>query len=213
MSMQKSFFVGALLLATAGCAHAQPLAGVGICGELRGKVGQYGPYDYRKHPEKAPIVEQFHFTPKVEALRAGENSRLLAGDISYTLRAFPNHPRALYAMVRYSQLHGDALRVPGAQFPVECYFDRALRFTPDDAQVRALYADFLIRHKRSKEARQQLEIAEKLELNPQIEYNLALAWVNLGENEKALVHAKSAYAGGVQFPALREKLVRAGVWK
>lgn len=191
----------------------KPLLGVGTCGDLNGRAGQYGPYDYRKHPEKAPLVEQFHFTPKVEALSGGESTAKLGGDIGYTLRAFPNHPRALYALTRYSQLLGGVSRVPGARYPVECYFDRALRFAPDDAQVHALYADYLIRIGRKDDARKQLDAAATLELNPQIEYNLALGWVSLGENEKALEFAKRAYAGGVQFPALREQLVRAGVWK
>ncbi|MDT3680101.1 MAG: ABC transporter permease [Burkholderiaceae bacterium] len=192
---------------------AEPLRGLGTCGDLQPKPGQYGPYDYRKHPEKAPLVERFHFTPKVESLVGGESSARIGGDIDYTLRAFPNHPRALYAMTRYGQLHNGASRVPGALFPIECYFDRALRFAPDDAQVHALYADYLIKKERKDDARKQLEAAERLELNPQIEYNLALAWSALGENEKALALAKRAYAGGVQFPALREQLVRAGVWK
>lgn len=216
--MRKALLAAAAMFAT--CAYAQtstladkPLLGVGICGDLKGGAGQYGPYDYRKHPEKAPLVEQFHFTPQVEALTAGKSTAKLGGDIGYTLRAFPNHPRALYAMTRYSQLLGGVSRVPGARFPVECYFDRAVRFAPDDAQVRALYADYLLRLNRNEDARKQLEVAATLELNPQIEYNLALAWAKLGENEKALELAKRAYAGGVQFPGLRDQLTRAGVWK
>lgn len=207
----------ALLFAVVGTAQAQTtgtelLSGLGICGELKSRAGQYGPYDYRRNPEKLPRVEQFHFTPSVEALTGGSTSARIGVDIDYTLRAFPNHPRALYTMTRYSQTHGVS-RVPGATFPVECYFDRALRFAPDDAQVRALYADYLLKNKRNDEARTQLEAAEELELNPQIEYNLALAWNTLGENEKSLALARRAYAGGVQFPALRERLMRAGVWE
>jgi tetratricopeptide (TPR) repeat protein len=204
------------LLALAGLAHAQPsvvdsplLLGKGLCGEL---ANNFGPYDYRKHPDKHAIVENFHFTPQVEALRKGQSSIHLGGDIGYTLRAFPNHPRALYAMARYGLQLG-VTQVRGAQYPVECYFDRALRFTPDDAQVRALYADYLIRTKRKEDARKQLEAAERLELTPQIAYNVALAWTNLGENEKALPLAKQAYGGGVNFPGLKERLTRAGVWK
>src|SRR5690606_30108360 len=114
-------------------AHAQklgekPLLGLGTCGELGGSgIGQYGPFDYRKHPDKLPRVEQFHFTPRVEALVGGESTVHIGGDLSFTLRAFPNHPRALYAMTRYSELLGGVSRLPGTQYPVECYFDRALR--------------------------------------------------------------------------------------
>lgn len=196
-------------LAQTSAANAPLLLGVGICGDLK---NNFGPFDYRKHPDKHAIVENFHFTPKVEALTEGQSTMLLAGDIGYTLRAFPNHPRALYAMARYGLQLG-VVQAPGAQYPVECYFDRALRFTPDDAQVHALYADYLIRIKRNQDARKQLEAAEKLELTPQIAYNLALAWSSLGENQKALPLAKKAYAGGIQFPGLKERLTRAGVWK
>lgn len=215
--MRTKLLAGAVVFAMAGFAGpataTDPLLAGGTCGDLVAKGRQYGPYDYRKHPDKLPIVEQAHFTREVESLAGGATSARIGADIDYTLRAFPNHPRALYALTRYSQLHGGTSRIPGAMFPIECYFDRALRFARDDAQVHALYADYLIRHKRNDDARKQLEAAEKLELNPQIEYNLALAWSTLGENEKALVLAKRAYEGGVQFPALRERLMRAGVWK
>lgn len=217
-SLRAALLCAILLTGLAGFAPshvqaAEALRGLGTCGDLRAKPRQYGPYDYRKHPEKAPVVEQAHFTPRVETLIGGQTSVRIGTDLDYTLRAFPNHPRALYAMSRYAQLHAGSSRAPGAMFPIECYFDRALRFAPDDAQVRALYADYLVKQKRNEDARKQLEAAEGLELNPQIEYNLALAWVALGENDKALVLARRAYAGGIQFPALREQLMRAGVWK
>lgn len=214
MLTRSALLFAAFLLSGGAAAQEQSpwdqplLRGVGLCGPIE---NAYGPYDYRRHADKHAIVERFHFTPQVEALRKGESGPL-GGDISYTLRAFPNHPRALHAMARYGQRLG-AARVPGATYPVECYFDRAIRFVPDDPQVRALYADFLIRDKRNKDARRQLEAAEKLQLDPQTAYNVALAWTNLGENERALPLAKRAYAGGIGYPGLRDRLQRAGVWK
>lgn len=193
-----------------GHAQGSVSTATGICGTLD---SGFGPFDYRTAAQKdREIVERFHFTPSVEALRKGATGPI-GGDLNYTLRAFPNHPRALYAMARYALQLG-TMRIPGALYPAECYFDRAIRFTPDDAQVRALYADFLIRLKRPQEARQQLEFAETLAVSsPQTTYNLALAWAELGVYDKALPLARKAYAAGVQFPGLRNKLKTAGVWK
>jgi predicted Zn-dependent protease len=202
-------FALSLTVAQAASPDGALLRATGLCGSLD---NAFGPYDYRTAPaDKIGIVERFHFTPAVEALQHG-NTGKIGSDIDYTLRAFPNHPRALYAMAKHALLLR-ASRTPGAKYPAECYFDRAIRFAPDDAQVRALYADFLIRLKRPKDAEKQLEIAEKLKTTPQVAYNLALAWANLGENAKALPLAKRAYAGGIAFPGLRDKLKAAGAWR
>ena len=45
----------------------------------------------------------------------------------------------------------------GAKFTVECYFDRAVRFAPDDTVVRVLYATFLAKAGREAAAVVQLE--------------------------------------------------------
>ncbi len=190
---------------------AAPLLRVeGLCGPLE---NHFGPFDYRtaKTADRS-IVERFHFTPSVENLEGGQ-SGYLGQDLNYTLRVFPNHPRALAAMARYA-VRLKSMTLPHVAFPAECYFDRAIRFVPDDAQVRALYADFLIRFKRPKDARAQLEAAERIKpTSPQILYNLALGWNAIGENDKALPLARRAYAGGIQFPGLRDRLVAAGVWR
>jgi len=189
---------------------ASPLSpAIGLCGELE---NHYGPFDYRTAPtDRKTLVERFHFTPRVETLQRGQSGEI-GGDLDYTLRAFPNHPRALYAVSRYSLRH-KTQQIPGSKIPIECYFDRAIRFAPDDAQVRALYADFLIQWKRPEEARRQLKIAEKLKTTPQVQYNLALAWTNLGDTDRALPLAKQAYAGGVEYSALRDRLKAAGAWR
>lgn len=182
----------------------------GLCGPIENAVG---PFDYRIVREAdRTIVERFHFTPAVESLRHGSTGQI-GGDLDYTLRAMPNHPRALYAVSRLAQ-RLKSQRLPGAHYPAECYFDRAIRFTPDDSQVRALYADFLIAFNRPKDARDQLEIAEKLDIrSPQVVYNMGLAWAKLGNYDKALPLARRAYAEGVQFPGLRAVLEKAGVWR
>lgn len=198
-------------LATAKPPDATPLSPVvDLCGNPF--KNHFGPFDYRTaSADNKEIVERFHFTSSVERLESGSTGKI-GQDLGYTLHVFPNHPRALYAVSRYSIRH-HTQRLPGITRPAECYFDRAVRFAPDDPQVRALYADFLIQWKRPDEARKQLEAAQNLDAPPQARYNLALAWANLGDLEKALPLAKEAYAAGVQFPGLRDKLKAAGAWR
>lgn len=211
-----AFLAAALLASGLQTAQSQAVddslrpSPTGICGGLE---SSYGPFDYRKTSQKdRDLVEKFHFTPPVESLTRGATGPIGA-DLNYTLKVFPNHPRALYAVGRYARQHRTT-RIPGAQFPAECYFDRAIRFVPDDTQVRALYADFLIKQGRRKEAREQLEAVRALDdESPEILYNVALAWSELGEFNRALPLARRAYHGGIQFPALRDRLKAAGVWQ
>ncbi len=182
----------------------------GICGPLE---NSFGPFDYRtaRSADRA-LVEGAHFTPPVETLRRGATGTL-GGDIDYTLRAFPNHPRALYAMTRLAE-RTKTTKPPGAHYPVECYYDRAIRFQPNDAVVRALYGVFLIRQRRNDEARVQLKAAEELGSDDaQVVYNLGLSYFDLGEFDRSLAFAKRAYSMGIPFPGLREKLSRAGRWR
>lgn len=182
----------------------------GLCGDLK---NPFGPFDYRTATaDQRDIVERHHFTSSVELLQKGVTGPIGA-DLNYTLQVFPNHPRALYAMSRYAKRLG-TVQVPGARYPAECYFERATRFTPQDPQVRALYADFLIHFKNPKEARLQLQAADAIkDIPPDVSYNLGLAWLGIGEEAKAAEYAKRAYNGGVQFTALRDKLKAAGAWR
>ena len=182
-----------------------------FCGPLE---AGYGPFDYRTTPyEKREVVERFHFTPSVKALTRGQSSGQVGGDIAYTLHAFPNHPAALDAMARL----GRKERSPqprGARYTVECYFERAIRFAPDDPQVRVLYAHYLVGEKRRDEARRQLEAGEQSpEKTAALLYNLGLGFADVGEYEKSLGYAHQAYAAGIELPGLRERLRRAGKWR
>src|SRR5689334_5467108 len=72
------------------------------CGKLE---NHYGPFDYRTTSKKnLELVESFHFTPKVEKGIGGNTSITAGGDLNYTLRVFPNHHRALAALIRLSEL-------------------------------------------------------------------------------------------------------------
>lgn len=191
-------------------ATAQDLQPGWFCGELK---NHFGPFDYRTAPrDKKEIVERFHFTSSVEALIKG-NTGSLGSDIAYTLHAFPNHPRALAAMERLAR-RDRTPHAKGAAYSVECYFERAVRFQPDDAQVRVLYASYLINRNRQDEARSQIAVAEKLApKDPSIVYNIGLVYADLGNYDKALSYAHKAYAAGIEVPGLRNKLQRAGRWR
>jgi tetratricopeptide (TPR) repeat protein len=184
---------------------------VSACGPLRA-YGQYGPYDFRKDLDRLPIVLGAHFTPEVEALIRGRTSTTPGADIDYTLRAIPNHHRALLSMMRL----GDKERSPkviGATYTVECYFDRGIRFAPDDQIVRMLYATYLTEHRRNKEALAQLQAVQTMAGDsPFTHYNLGLLFFELKEYDLALAEAHQAMALGHPQPGLRDKLHGVGRW-
>lgn len=197
----------AIITSSTAIAQAAPSS----CGELRSH-GQFGPFDYRSAQAKLPIVEKYHFTPAVEALVRGSTTVLPGSDLDYTLRVFPNHHKALISLVRY----GEKMKSPhpsGLNYPVECYFDRALRFEPDDTIVRMLYARYLSKLGRPQEARQQLDRATTLAgENAFSHYNIGLIYFDFKDYDKALVQAHKAIALGFTQPDLREQLQTVGKW-
>lgn len=184
-------------------------AAVEGCGSLK---NGYGPFDYWVDKGPIAIVLMAHFTPGVETLTQTATGPF-GGDIDYTLRAIPNHPNALMSMMRLAEREKTE-RPRGARYSVECYFDRAMRFRPKDGMVRMVYAEYLGKHGRNKEALEQLEIAQDLlGANANLHYNIALAYFGLGQYDKSLSHAHKAYALGFNLPGLRNKLERAGKWR
>jgi len=175
----------------------------------------YGPFDYRKATKsERELVERFHFTSDIEMLKHGSSGSSIPGpDINYTLTVFPNHPRALKSMMDLG-FREKKDRPQGVRFTIECYFDRAMRFTPDDETVKVLYAVYLQRSGKNAAA---LEVLSKVSAeageNANIQYNLGLLYLELGRYDEALQHAHAAYRLGFTLPGLRNRLVRAGKWK
>jgi Flp pilus assembly protein TadD len=209
---------GAALLAAIAWAALPPVAlaqDVPGCGTL---VNAYGPFDYTNPVDvrdKLPIVETYHFDRGVDALRghAQSGANNLGGDLDYTLRAFPNHHRALDAMGRY-QLRTKQAPPPGARFTAECYFERALTFAPGDGVAMMVYGIYLARKGDTDAALARYE--EALKLMPdssELHYNLGLLYANLGRYDEALAEAHAAYGRGFPLLGLRNKLVRAGAWR
>jgi tetratricopeptide (TPR) repeat protein len=196
------------------------LAGYEACGMIERIDGGYGPYDYTNPSDvrdKLPVVNLHHFNARVENLIGGfkDESPRPTGDISYVLHAFPNHHRALNAMVRLSWKENTPKPV-GSRYNVDCWFDRAIRWRPEDGMVRMIYGNYLSssRVKRFKEAIPHYELAEqKLKNNPNLFYNMGLLYFNLKDYEKSRDYAHKAYAGGFPLSGLKDMLVKAGKWQ
>jgi tetratricopeptide (TPR) repeat protein len=184
------------------------------CGSLK---NHYGPWDYTNpvhYKEKLPIVENAHFNSDVENLRRGARTNSLPGDdLDYTLRAFPNHHRALYSMARYALQEENYRKPRGSRYSGDCWFDRALRFKPDDPAVRLIFGVYLSQQKKYSEAIEQLEFAVNLDSNSsEAHYNLGLLYEKTDALEKAVQHARIAYDLGYPLEGLKNKLRRRGVW-
>lgn len=157
-------------------------------------------------------IEGFHFDADTENLIRGVNGSIGA-DIDFLVRYSPNHRRGLAALVRLA-LKDKTPQPSGVQIPVECYLLRGLEFKPSDAEVHKIYATYLARLGRNSEALATFEQAEKLSPNdPVIAYNIGLLLTDQRDFERARGYAKKAYAGGIEFPGLRDKLARLGQWR
>lgn len=175
----------------------------------------YGPFDYRKAgQEKKRMVEGAHFTPGVESMTKPSKTtfREMAGDVAYTLHVFPNHHRALITMTRLGERYKTA-QAPGAPYTVDCYYQRAVTFTPDDTVVRALYAQFLAKNNQRDMALQQLAVGvHHAGDSPISHFNLGLVYFDLGEYGPAQAQAKRARALGMPRMELIDRLKTAGRW-
>ena len=133
--------------------------------------------------------------------------------MNYTLKASPNHHRALISLINL----GEKTRSPkpyGLTFDIECYFERALRFRPDDSTVRMIYATFLTKSKRDTEATVQLESATVAAGdNAFTHYNIGRIYFDMKNYDRALAQAHKAYGLGFERPVLRDQLISVGAWK
>lgn len=183
----------------------------GNCGELGN--GTNGPFDYRvERGAKLQVVEQFHFSSNVERLVKGDTGSV-GSDLDYTLRAFPNHHRALMSMIQL----GVKLKSPqptGARYSVECYFQRALSFRPDDNTARMIYATFLFKNERPNEASQQLETTKANAGDSAFtHYNIGLIYFDGKIYDQSLIQAHRAMEMGFGRTELRDMLKGVAKWQ
>lgn len=193
------------------------------CGNLE---NHYGPFDYRdayNRADKLPIVEAAHFSEVTYALalRAASNKEYfrkfttgnkqkntaIPNDIDYALRAFPNHPKALYAMSEYQRLAGPPSgheSYPAAGYrKAECYYIRALAFVPDDAMVTMLYGVHFHKRKQYEKALDKYLESETLDPeNIETKYNIGLLYHDMGDKAKAKLYAIKVYKSGYPLQGL-----------
>ena len=202
------------------------------CGHPYDSPGRFGPFDYTD-PSKKPeleLVEPHHFTSYLEELalygiasraasqpEEAEGFALIGGNLDYTLHAFPNHSRALYAMGMWQlrqrkerPLEAAGWVSGGKIYSAECYFERAIMFKPDDGMVHHAYGAFLQKAGKQKQAAAEYERAIALMPEfPEPHYNLGLLYIDSGDLAKAAEHAARAYALGYPLDGLKRKLAAA----
>lgn len=209
------FFILILIIQTANAAQNPPFIGDDLSGKpCVGSSGVYGPFDYttkHKHTKELFLVESAHFTTEVESLVRGNTTTLPYGDIAYTLRAWPNHHRALNAISRYNlRLKRQKKTI---KIPAECWFKRAISFSPSDATIYMLFGIYLHNSAKHKMAENNYNIS--LQLNPdniQTHYNLGLLLVDRKRYVEAKKHAQFVYGNNYPLPGLKNKLADAGYW-
>ena len=187
------------------------------CGPLYVK-NVFGPWDYTDPSNLAhnlPVVEENHFAPRTEQLVDATSVSGFAGvaaDLDYTLRTFPNHHRALYAMMRYQLEYPRPVNAD--YYTIECYFERAIRFKRDDPVVYMLHGIYLQRTNQREAALESYLNALKLQPDlTEAHYNLGLLYTELDEPELAMEQARLAYGRGYPLQGLKNRLVRSGHWQ
>lgn len=206
--IDKNIFYFLIMAFGIGAANAD--SNPSLCGNLS---NSYGPFDYRKYQGAGDIVTGAHFTPIVKSLRAGKTAATAGPDIAYTLRAIPNYPEALVAVIRLGEKEKTDQPI-GMPHTVECWLERAVRFQPDDAVARMIFATYLNNKQRKAEARAQLNIVKELaEDNPFTHFNLGMIYVDLGDYDDALEQAHLALELGHPTTGLRERLRAVGKWR
>lgn len=196
--------VPAVLLLAAATAFAKP-----YCGEL---TNGFGPFDYREPPDDSLyLVEMAHYTEEVAAGIKG-NTGSIGGDLDYTLRAFPNHIKALTTMAMVAA-RNKVNQVQGAKYPVECYFERAVRFKPDDPLAWGAYGKYLYGTGQADRAMPMLQKAHGMAPdNASVNYNLGIAYFRAKQFDLSVKHAKVAYQHNFPLDGLRNMLVGARKW-
>ena len=213
-------FAAALFALNVGSVNAQtsavaPYVGEDLSGKpCTGNPQGYGPYDYTdpaNRPKHLPLVEGAHFTAQVESLQKGRTALPIAGDLDYTLRAFPNNHRALYTAIRYWFQGDESGPYPNTIPPPECYLQRAKNFAPHDPKILLLEGVYLHKRGRLEDAKKCYEQAEsRLDYKGELYYNMGLLSIDLKEFDEARDYADKARAVGYPLDGVNQKLKRLG---
>lgn len=215
-----SFFLLFSIAAHANDKYAAPFVGDALTGAIcQGNSIGFGPYDYTKRSQltlELGLVEGAHFNENVENLRSGAKQKFnLYGDIDYTLRSFPNHHRALNTIITLRTLYGAKHYKQNMKEkpPAECYLQRAINFSPNDATALMLYGILLHKVGNLDNALIQYKKAEQKSADSAvIQYNLGLLYVEMERYEEAKLYAVKAYDKKLPLQGLKRKLQKAGKW-
>lgn len=191
------------------------LSGVQCMGERQG----VGPLDYTKPAHRNSnifgLVVGAHFNADVRTLRKGQSADTPAGDLDYTLRGIPNHHVALDSMMRYQFDKNNQTDLKRKEIPSTlCYLQRAINFAPEDYVPHMLLGIWYTKHSLPNKALDAYKRAEKNGSDSsQLNYNMGLLYLKMGQLDNALLHAKRAYAKKYPFDGLKNKLIKLDVWK
>lgn len=197
-----------------------PYVGNSLDGKpCNGNPRGYGPFDYSKRQSirayDLEIVEGRHFTDNVENLIKGETTTSPFGDLDYTLRAWPNHHRALLSMIHYQlKLDNNLVSDSTATVRAECYLQRAINFSLKDPVPYSLYGYYL--KKKGKLEKSEIYYKKAADIEPKnakIAFSYSLLLIDLKRYEEAMKYARTAYEEGNPPETLRKKLKEIGVWK
>jgi Tfp pilus assembly protein PilF len=177
------------------------------CGQLADGIN----VDYTDPAQAQMIatINKNHLNEGVETLVKGQTATI-EGDLDFILRNSPNHHRALYAMAMYHVREGTE-KFKLETYSMRCWFDRAMRFAPNDSVVRVVYGIYLHRKREFSEAEKwYLEGVELAPASAEAHYNLGLLYVDMKRYADAVKHARETYRLGHPLPGLRRKLAEAG---
>ena len=167
--------------------------------------GTFGPFDYTsaEGQRNLKLVEDYHFTPNIEALVSG-NSASIEQNLNYTLQRFPNHHRALYSVANYYTFSKNKHRksVPELNLlSFECYATIAKLFAPHDHMVPFIVGLYYHNNEKYQEALVEFKEAEKwLPDNPDVLYNLGLLYLDLGNIDLAAQYAEKVQLNYPKYP-------------
>ncbi|MDD5276200.1 MAG: hypothetical protein PHR16_08965 [Methylovulum sp.] len=171
--------------------------------------------EHRKN--NLPIVEEYHFSPALQRLLPESAGGIDIGGLHYTLRAFPNHHKALNAVMYYQLIndHEIKLKKAGAlTVPVECYMKRAIHFSPHDIVSYMLYASYLKKVNHFEEAnniyKQALKVAPT---DLRVRYSYGLFLMGIKKYTEALAQAEIIYKKNYPKQKLKQDLIAIGQWE
>lgn len=200
-----------MILGTATASAVEPsgLCGNPFVGGGTGKVFDYLDPAARTNREHIPMLEKYHFNTDVQTGRRGQSAHILQ-DLHFILTYCPNHHRAMYTLINYHLKHEPIVEHTRT---LQCYFERAQIFNPEDGTVHMLAGIYYARLEDLEKAEESyLQALELMPDSAELHYNIGLLYLKRGDDAAANEHAVRAYSLGSQLPGLKRKLIQRRAW-